>query len=148
MLTLCTIPKFQAERDKFYDQFPWLTSHGRYNTLPEPYSKSTMDKFLFALHNSGLLGISARQCVIKEIGRYANVKIYFFHKEAFALTYPIKNARCDVSDPIVYKIGCEHQFKELNVKECAEKGLEHYESCWHVYYCDKYGYHESQDSSD
>jgi len=148
MLMLCHIPKDRKEKDNFYKQFQWLTALGNFNTLPQPNFESTQERFLNKLHHGGLLGISYRQCILKENNSYSNVNIYFFRDEAFAVAYKIKGVKYDISSPIVYKIGCEHKFRELSMKECNEKGIPHFGHCYHVYYCDICGMHKSYDTSD
>jgi hypothetical protein len=42
---------------------------------------------------------------------------------------------------------CEHKFTELTQKECAQKGIQHFGNCYHVYRCTKCGFTNSVDSS-
>lgn len=44
--------------------------------------------------------------------------------------------------------GCVHEFSELSQKECAERGIQHFGRCWHVYECSRCKRISAADSSD
>jgi hypothetical protein len=46
-----------------------------------------------------------------------------------------------------YHVGCQHDYRELGQKECAEKKLTHHGQHWHVCECTKCHYIWSYDSS-
>ena len=46
-----------------------------------------------------------------------------------------------------FRIGCEHNWKELSQKEARAEGVSHYGNCWHVNKCGDCGMVWSYDSS-
>ena len=47
-----------------------------------------------------------------------------------------------------FAYGCVHTYRELGMKECAERGLYHGGRCWHTNLCTTCGHVYSYDSSD
>jgi hypothetical protein len=43
---------------------------------------------------------------------------------------------------------CVHDYRELGLPECRDKGLSHHGMCWHVLECTKCGRHVAYDSGD
>jgi hypothetical protein len=119
--------------------------------LPIPYSVTTVHEFRHQFSNWTPSYVEYRTITIRKTRMSA--KIFYFHDVAYAMVFDSKwhlnkEGKKVYNKPILYyKIGCEHDYKELSTEQCAERNLIHYGMCWHVYACDKCGMIEAQDSS-
>ena len=49
---------------------------------------------------------------------------------------------------LYWAFGCEHEYRELSMRECADRGIYHAGRCWHVRRCTKCEHVDSVDTSD
>lgn len=141
----------------------WVEDMGSFNSLPKPIRKSNFQEFLHVYKHAipheeirQVMGEDNKN-ILKGQYSYTPVKILWFRNVAFALTMPQNwhtdksNGRCDIvyDDPIrFFRIGCEHEYRELSQKECKEQNIYHAGRCWHVNKCEKCSHIEAYDSSD
>lgn len=132
----------------------WSKRPDKPNRLPKPYVEVQADDYY---HFASIWTPEALEFDQVLIGNtIRDVRIEWYHNCAFALVWPDK-WRCGTNgepsivyeEPIRYfRIGCQHELKELGVDECRRRGIDHFGRCWHVQECTKCGLIESYDSSD
>ena len=137
----------------------YVTDVGRYNTLPKPIRESSIHEFLHTYAHETPLEES-RQIMgedkdyLKGKGTYIPVKVLWFENCAFVVTMPKDWGQNEQGGiiyndlPRYYKVGCDHEFVALNVKEAAEIGVTHFGRCYHVEKCQKCGLVTEYESSD
>ena len=124
---------------------------GNYNNLPTPNKEVTVDEFISTHAYYSPNNIEFRQIRFGE--RIQNTHIYWFHDKAFAIAWPnrwtLKENKMIYTEPVrYYRIGCDHEFKELTRDECRARNIPHEGRCWHVVECPKCGQMDAYDSSD
>jgi len=136
----------------------WITDMGNWNNLPKPIKPTTADEFYNLLHENSPTA-EHRQIYDKEniLGveeSYANVKIFWFSRCAILMVLPTKwTSRKDggivyTDQPKYFHVGCEHKFRGLGQKECAERNIYHAGRCYSVGECTECGIIVASDSSD
>lgn len=131
----------------------WCKAPEGHNRLPTPFAEVPREDYL---HFAGIWSPEAIQYDQVLIdGQIRSVRIEWFHNCAFAIVWPSDWTTGGKGQPrIIYRdntrffrIGCEHEWRELGAQEARAKGLEHWGMCWHVMECSKCGFIESHDSS-
>lgn len=91
-------------------KYLYLTDDGGFNSLPSPYQKCNQSDFLDMLLRWEPLETEFRQVHYDPKDRMRgvyDVKIFYFHNEAFAYGYDWKMVRY-----FFYRIGCSHPHVE------------------------------------
>ena len=123
-----------------------VTNYGNYNNLPTPLAAADAHDFLSKLFSYSPIATDRRQAVFDfDDGSYPRTKsfiVYWFHDEAFAITYDYES-----EEMLVIRIGCEHEYEELSRDTCAKRGIMHWGMNFHVYKCIHCEHILMQDSS-
>lgn len=138
-----------AEFEKYGGKF------GTYNTMPEPWKEIPESQFWHHVSSYTPMNIEHRQAYITIDGKKHMIPltIYWYGAQGYAFSVDRWSCKHDGEYPLTYYMkfylfGCEHKWREMGVKECAEKNITHFGMCWHVYECEKCGMRETTDSSD
>jgi hypothetical protein len=141
----------------------WMTDMGGYNSAPKPFRKSTYKAFMETFRNQTPIAIESRQIMGEDCvklggkGEYSHVSatVFWFDTFGFMMVFPTNEWGMDKNGNIkykhsakYYKIGCQHESRELSQEECAKQGIYHAGQCWHVHRCEKCGMVTAYDSSD
>lgn len=128
---------------------PWLDQMGNYNHLPKPAVPCSMEEFWKTMRIHPIIFMDYRQVYLVEDNdknrkslHLHDARLFFFHNQAYAIVIGFDG------DPQAYRLGCIHQWRELNEKECSTRNIHHEGRCYHVYECDLCGTIRSVDSSD
>jgi|WetSurSiteA1Bulk_404760.scaffolds.fasta_scaffold116627_1 hypothetical protein len=139
----------EVEQNRFLESIEWLKSFGGFNTMPEPYEEITEDEYFKKMNNYSPDFVEYRQVLFKndKLNEWLNkyyqgIHIYWFHDEALAFVHDYWGKKT-----YFFRIGCNHEYRELGSQECRERGITHWGNCWHVYECKKCGHSMAQDSS-
>lgn len=133
-----------------------VTKHGHFNEMPKPWREATYHEYARQRGCCSPSYFESRNVLEQaEDGvTIGNVTIEWFHNTGFAVRMPNK-WHCESGRGVVYdepiryfKIGCDHDNRELSQQECQKRGIKHMGRCWHVVECTKCGHIESYDSSD
>lgn len=149
---------YQLKIVKDFEKPIYLTDFGQYNTFPNPWRPTHEHEFI---HTHAIWipkHVEYRQISMPDLNfHFKPCHIHYWHHMAIAVVFPQK-WRCGdkkhnewnivYEEPVLYfKIGCEHEIKELSVDECYKRGIKHFGHCWHVEECTKCGYLNEYDSS-
>ena len=134
----------------------WLESPGSFNELPTPFHEITGSEFV-AQSIYTPQAVEHRQVVLPNEDRKTHPTrdtwIMWYAHCGLAVLPPVKwrlnqDDRIEYSDsPLFYYLGCNHQYRELSIRECRERNISHFGSCWHVHECTECGFIRSVDSS-
>ncbi len=146
---------------KDYLGIDWKT----YNKMPEPYREIDYEEFLKILVCSGwgVVATNFKQLQLpEETGGAASVNFFLLPYNCVAVAdiyeYTWSKSKRDQGLKIdshgkayhclrFFKVGCDHKFREMSVKETVERGGIHDGAFCHAYICDKCGTKQTVDSS-
>lgn len=150
---ICGLTKEEQEE---LQKAKWLEDFGNYNTMPQPYREIDEDSFWYYWETC-----NKRACEFRQIaeGKYHSLRnTYIFWCEDFGIAVMMprswkiderKFAGIRYKDrPKFFRIGCEHEWKELSPEESKKYGICHMGKSYHVIRCVKCGAIREYDSSD
>lgn len=135
-------------------KYSWLKDFGTYNIMPTPCIEIDENDYIILTQLYVPNYIEFRQVLnIPDASTILSTQIYWYYNFAIAIVYPdnwgLERDKVKYDTGLRYfRIGCEHDFRELTRKECLNREIDHYGMCYHVYECENCGVIEAHDSSD
>jgi len=133
----------------------WVDDIGDYNRMPRPYEQCSSDEYYQHAGTYHPQYVESRQVLdLVQNETFNNVTIEWYNDRAYVIRYPIewhldKNNKMVYDEPVrFYRVGCQHDYVELNSEECRSINVVHFGRCYHVERCSKCGKVRQFDSSD